>query len=219
MPRRTRYEVAREAGREALRDAILEAAAELVALEGASALTMRKLADHIGASTTVLYTLFDGKNGIVDAMVRSGHIILRERLEAIPASRAPMKRLAATAVVYREVALEDPARYQLMFGNALPGYQPSETTRTAVKESFDALATAIQQCIDAGALRPTTDARFAAELLIAAAHGAVSLELSGHFDEATRADERFSAVTAAVVEPFRAKVKSSAGQRSLWRVK
>ncbi|HEX6652306.1 MAG TPA: TetR/AcrR family transcriptional regulator [Thermoleophilaceae bacterium] len=202
MPRRTRYEVAREAGREALRSAVLQAAAELVALEGPSALTMRRLADHIGASTTVLYNLFDGKNGIIDAMVRSGHVVLRERLAAIPGDDGPAERLAASARVYREVALEDPARYQLMFGNALPGYQPSESARTAARSSFDALKALVQDGIEAGILKRGTDPDFAAELLTSAAHGAVSLELSGHFDDATRAEERFAALTSAALQPL-----------------
>jgi AcrR family transcriptional regulator len=202
VPKRTRYELAREAGRAALQDAVLQAAGELVAVEGASALTMRRLADHVGASTTVLYTLFDGKNGIVDAMVRSGHVTLRDRLEAIPAARTPMKRLAATARAYREVALEDPVRYQLMFGNAIPGYQPSESARATARSSFDVLKAAVRDCVDAGALARKTDAQFAAEILIAAAHGAVSLELAGYFDDGTRAEERFVALTSAAVQPM-----------------
>jgi AcrR family transcriptional regulator len=189
-------------GREALRDTVLKAANELLAVEGASALTMRRIADHIGSSTTVLYNVFDGKNGIIDAMVIAGHDSLRARLEAIPESEEPFARLAATGRIYRDAALDDPARYQLMFGNAVPGYQPSRRARQAAKLSFDALAAVVQQCIDAGVLVKTADAQFVAEILTAAAHGAVSLEIAGHFGDATRADERFAVISAASVRPF-----------------
>jgi AcrR family transcriptional regulator len=181
---------------------VLQAAGDLLALEGAGALTMRRIADHIGSSTTVLYNVFDGKHGIIDAMVREGHDALRARLEAIPESGDSFTRLAASATAYRDAALADPSRYQLMFGNAIPGYQPSESARDAARASFEALADLVRDCIDAGVLRKDADAQFVAELLIAAAHGAVSLELSGHFEDPARAQERFQALSAAAVRPF-----------------
>ncbi len=161
----TPYQSARSAAREALRDAVLNAANELLAFEGASALTMRRIADHIGSSTTVLYNVFGGKSGIIDAMVIAGHDSLRERLDAIPESDEPFARLAASGRVYREAALDDPARYQLMFGNLLPGYQPSRSAREAAGLSFAALASIVQECIDAGVLVQTADAQFVAEIL------------------------------------------------------
>jgi hypothetical protein len=89
-----------------------------------------------------------------------------------------------------------------MFGNAIPGYLPSETAREAARLSFDALVSAVRDCIEAGVFKKSTEPRFAAEILLAAAHGAVSLELSGHFDDAGRSGERFAVVTAGSVEPF-----------------
>ncbi len=196
------YEQARDAGRQALRDAVLQAAGDLLALEGAGALTMRRIADHLGSSTTVLYTVFDGKNGLLDAMIREGHEQLRDRVEAIPESQPPFERLAASARAFRAQALADPARYQLMFGNAVPGYQESQIARKARKSSFDALTTLVRECVDAGVLRKDAEPEFVSEILIAASHGAVSLELSGHFEDATRADERFAVLSAASVRPF-----------------
>jgi AcrR family transcriptional regulator len=203
--RATPYERARDVGRDALRDAVLQAAGELLSLEGAGALTMRRIADHIGSSTTPLYAVFDGKHGIIDAMVREGHELLRARLEAIPTTDDPLTRLAATGRVYREQALADPSRYQLMFGNAVPGYQRSEITVKAARASRDALASVVRECIDAGVLDKSSDPGFVSEILIAAAHGAVSLELSGHFEDPSLADERFSVLSAASLAPFLAR--------------
>jgi AcrR family transcriptional regulator len=196
------YERARGAGRDALRNAVLQVANDLLGLEGAGALTMRRIADQIGASTTVLYTVFDGKNGIIDAMYREGHERLRARLEALPRGGDSFARLAASGRVYRENALAEPAQYQLMFGNAVPGYLRTELAREAARASFDALAGAVRDCIVDGIL--TGDPQFISEILLAAAHGAVSLELSGHFDDPGLADERFAVLTAASVRPFMA---------------
>lgn len=181
---------------------MLKAAGDLLAHEGAGALTMRRIADHIGSSTTVLYNLFESKNGILDAMVRAGHEVLRARLEAIPRDLSPFERLVQSARVYRELALEDPARYQFLFGSVIPGYQRTGEATRAAQASFDALAAIVRECQLAAVLTEQADPGFISEILIAAAHGAVSLELSGHFDDPKRADRRFAVLTAASVEPF-----------------
>jgi len=185
-----------------LREAVLQTAGDVLAREGAGALTMRRIADQIGSSTTVLYALFDGKNGIVDAMVREGHHLLLERLEAVPRSGDALGRLAAMGDAYRRAALRDPARYQLMFGNPIPGYLPSEAAREAARSSFGALVAGVVDCIEAGVFEKSTEPRFAAEILVAAAHGAVSLELAGHFDSPEQSDQRFAVLSAASVRPF-----------------
>jgi AcrR family transcriptional regulator len=198
----TPYQQARDTGRQALRDAVLKAAGELLAAEGAGALTMRRIAEDIGSSTTVLYTIFDSKNGILDAMVQAGHEELRARLEAIPSDEAPFERLSETGRVYRAFALQDPARYQFLFGSAIPGYRRSQDAVAAARSSFDALANVVRVCQRTGIISRSTDAAFVSEILIAAAHGAISLELSGHFDDPRRADERFSVLSAASCAPF-----------------
>jgi AcrR family transcriptional regulator len=209
----TPYQRARDAGRQALRDAVLKAASELLAAEGAGALTMRRIADDIGSSTTVLYTIFDSKNGILDAMVQAGHEALRKRLEAIPSDDAPFERLAETARVYRSFALQDPARYQFLFGSAIPGYWQSQDAKSAAQASFDALADVVRECQRARIIRESADPAFVSEILIAAAHGAISLELSGHFDDPGRADERFSILSDASCAPFLVKKRAGPSRR------
>jgi len=198
----TPYQRARDAGRAALRDAVLKSAGNLLAAEGPGALTMRRIAELVGSSTTVLYSVFDGKFGIVDAVVAEGHKALLARLEEIPDELEAFERLAASGRAYREAGRADPALYQLMFGSTIPGYRQGGTARAAAQASFAALASIVQECIDAGVIEASADPRFVAEILIAAAHGAVSLELAGHFDDPARADERFAVLSAASVQPF-----------------
>jgi AcrR family transcriptional regulator len=200
--RGTPYKDARSVGQEALRQAVLRSARELLAAEGPDALTMRRIADALGSSTTVLYSNFAGKNAIIDAIVVAGHQELRERLGTIAAEQEPFARLAESARVYRRFALDDPARYRLLFGADLRGYERGTSAREAAQASFGALADLVRDCQSAGILRADADPDFVSEILIAAAHGAVSLELSGHFDDPLRADQRFAVLTAASAAPF-----------------
>jgi hypothetical protein len=71
----------------------------------------------------------------------------------------------------------------------------------AADAALGALVEIIEECMDAGVLR-RGDARFAAQVLTAAAHGAVSLELSHYFWSRENAEERYAALTRAAAEAF-----------------
>src|SRR5215207_1752375 len=145
-PGPTPYERAQRQGQDALRRALLDAASGLLLEEGPGALTMRRVAGAVGCSTTVLYTMFGGKEGLADALYREGFERLRRRLEAVDGDPGPQARLGALAHAYRDSAL--------------------------------------------------------AEVLWAAVHGAVSLELAGHFPDPGVALDRFQTLASAAILPF-----------------
>jgi AcrR family transcriptional regulator len=187
-------------GRAALRGAVLEAASRLLLEAGPPALTMRRIASEIGASTTVLYTMFGGKDGIADALYRDGFARLRQRIDDVPADRRPLERLAAASAAYRAAALADPAAYRLMFGLALPGFVPSAEAQAEARGALDGMVRIVEACILSGDFRPV-DARFAVDVLLAAAHGAMSLELAR--DEAAEwARERYRLATTGAAFAF-----------------
>jgi AcrR family transcriptional regulator len=197
----TPYELAQRDGQEALRRALLDAASRLLMAEGPQALTMRRVAGAVGSSTTVLYTMFGAKEGLADALYREGFERLRRRLEAVPGSSGPLARLGAMAHAYRDNALAERAYYGLMFQQAIPGFQPSSASLEAARDSLEVLARAVRACMDAGELEEG-DPRAVAEVLWAAVHGAVSLELAGHFPDPEAAADRFRTLAAAAARPF-----------------
>ena len=198
--RATPYEVAQRQGQEALRRVLLEAAGGLLLAEGAGALTMRRVAGAVGCSTTVLYTMFGGKEGLADALYREGFERLRRRLEAVPGGD-PLARLGALADAYRDNALAGRAFYGVMFQRAIPGFVPSAASLAVAGASLEVLARAVRAAMDAGVLRDG-DPRAVAEVLWAAVHGAVSLELAGHFPDPAVAADRFHTLASAAVLPF-----------------
>src|SRR5918995_6750313 len=129
-PGPTPYERAQRKGQEALRRALLDAASGLLLEEGPGALTMRRVAGAVGCSTTVLYTMFGGKEGLADALYQEGFERLRRWLEAV-ADDDPPARLRTLADAYRANALAERAYYGVMFQQALPGFRPSAASLTA----------------------------------------------------------------------------------------
>lgn len=197
----TPYQVAQRSGQEALRRTLLDAASRLLLAEGPGALTMRRVAGAVGCSTTVLYTMFGGKEGLADALYREGFERLRRRLEAV-ADDDPLARLGALAHAYRANALAERAYYGVMFQQAIPGFRPSAASLAAAGASLEVLARAVRAAMDAGALRPG-DPQPVAEVLWAAVHGVVSLELAGHFPDPATGADRYRSLASAAILPFR----------------
>jgi AcrR family transcriptional regulator len=197
----TPYKLAQRRGHEALRRALLDGASGLLVAEGPGALTMRRVAGAVGCSTTVLYTMFGAKEGLADALYREGFERLRGRLEAVPDGGDPLVRLGELARAYRENALTERAYYGVMFQRAIPRFEPSPASLAVAGESLEVLARAVRAAMDAGALRPG-DPRAVAEVLWAAVHGPVSLELAGHFPDPAAAADRFQTLASAAILPF-----------------
>jgi AcrR family transcriptional regulator len=200
-PGPTPYERAQRQGQEALRRALLDAASGLLLEEGPGALTMRRVAGAVGCSTTVLYTMFGGKEGLADALYREGFERLRRRLEAVDGASGPQARLGALAHAYRDSALAERGYYGVMFQQAVPGFRPSPGSLAVAGASLEVLTRAVGAAMAAGVLRPG-DPRAVAEVLWAAVHGAVSLELAGHFPDPGVALDRFQTLASAAILPF-----------------
>ncbi len=151
-----------------MRAHLLDTAGRLLAEEGPAALTMRRVAAEVGCSTTVLYTLFGGKDGLAAGLYREGFARLRRRLDALPPGPDPVGRLLVLGAAYRASALADPHYYRVMFLGAIPGFVPDEDARAGCDAAFAPLVEAAHAGIEAGLL-PASDERFTA-----AARAAVS---------------------------------------------
>jgi AcrR family transcriptional regulator len=120
--------------REATKTEILDAAWELVRTEGLAALTLRDLARNVGMQPPSLYSYFDSKHAIYDAMFLQGNLELLRRYEAIPELDDPADAFRASARLFVGFTVDDPARAQLMFMRTIPGFAPSpETYAVAVQ--------------------------------------------------------------------------------------
>jgi AcrR family transcriptional regulator len=157
--------------------AILRAASDLLASEGPGALSVRRIAAAAGCSTMGLYSRFGGKDGVVDELFAEGFEHLRASIDAMPVTASALDDFRVCARGYRETALAYSTHYMVMFGGAVPGFEPSEENHLVAKQSFDLLVARVQRCIDAGDF--AGDAVAIAEVAWASMHGMVMLELVG----------------------------------------
>jgi AcrR family transcriptional regulator len=171
-----------EAHGDTLRVAMLDAAGALLHLEGPQALTTRRLADAVGTSTQAIYTLFGGKEGIVRAMYREGFDRLEHQLDAVDTSAPAPEYLLGLGRAYRTAALRSPHYYDVMFGRPVPEFEPRPDDVERSLATQRVLTGGIVRCIESGMLRSDADPDEIGAFLWAAAHGLVSLELTGHLD-------------------------------------
>lgn len=164
------------------RRAVLDVASRLLANEGPSALTMRRLADEVGASTMVLYSRFEGREGLMNELLIEGFSRFADALGAVM-HPDPWEHLRQLGRAYRRFATENPTYYRLMWGSPqtsapLPRDCAPLPLQAHGQRAFGALLVAITRIL-ADLDRPARDAEPLAMSVWSTVHGFVSLELAG----------------------------------------
>ena len=96
--------------------------------DGLAALNLRDLAAKVGMRPPSLYSYFDSKHAIYDAMFLEGSLEMLGRFQALPEQEDPVEDLRAGARLFVQFGVEDPARAQLLFMRTIPGFEPSQET-------------------------------------------------------------------------------------------
>lgn len=114
--------------REATRQEILTAAWATAREHGLAQVTLREVAARVGMRAPSLYSHFESKNAIYDAMFGQAW---SEFLELSLSADTPRPRTARSALrryarLFFDFAVADLARHQLMNQRTLPGFVPSE---------------------------------------------------------------------------------------------
>jgi AcrR family transcriptional regulator len=125
-----------------------------------------------------VYNHFDSKAGIVEALFLQGFERLREAMVTLSDIEDPLEALFEGGRRYRSLALANPASYRLMFLNAVPGFEPSETARASAEAAFGGLVTTVVRAMEAGIV-VEGDPAMTSQMIWAACHGWVSLEICG----------------------------------------
>jgi AcrR family transcriptional regulator len=152
-----------------MRERLVGAALAILRREGAAALTVRNITAEAGCSTTGVYTYFGGKHGVVEAIFVEGF----DSFDRAVADGFEAGGMRGCGRAYREWALAHPTQYMVMFGRAVPDYEPSPGAHGRSLESFFRLVEVVDS------LRPGPDAAERAYHYWATVHGYVMLDLAG----------------------------------------
>lgn len=167
-----------------MQHALLGVARDLLATEGLEKLSTRRIAQQAGTSTTAIYSLFGGKDGLMEALYLDGFDRLENALRVSPGDGTDrhLERIVVLTRLYRAFALQHPQDYAVMFEQGIPDFQPSPAARLRAWQSLGPLIESIQNAQRSGLLLHQSPEDLAMKLWVAS-HGVVTLELAGYFPE------------------------------------
>ena len=171
---------------------LLAAAAEVLANEGRDAVTVRRLATEIGASTMAVYTHFGSLDDVLTALYRDGFDRFGAALDAPPVTDDPVADWMQQGRAYRRFALENRHLYRVMFHDGLVAFcHGDDSDQEARASTFFSLLGRIEHNV-AGGRWTIGDLFNAGQVVWATSHGHMSIELTGYFDALGRdAEELF----------------------------
>jgi AcrR family transcriptional regulator len=116
---------------------ILQAAWELAGEHGLAGISLRDLAARVDLRQPSLYSYFDSKHALYDAMFAQGCQQLIDELHRRPFSADPRRAVKEGARRFATLAVENPARAQLLFQRTIPGFEPSPESYALAVELLD----------------------------------------------------------------------------------
>ncbi|MFJ9723649.1 TetR/AcrR family transcriptional regulator [Streptomyces sp. NPDC101209] len=167
-----------------LRARLVDVGVELVAREGAQALTLREIARRAGVSHGAPRRYFPTHVELLSAIARRGFADLAERATAAvgEGTASPREQVAQLGRVYLEFALGNRGMYELMFRHDL-----LESGHLGLRDTSLPLFGRLVELV--GRARPEVDARIVAGALWANLHGIAQLWGWGSLQLATATED------------------------------
>jgi AcrR family transcriptional regulator len=174
-----------EHSREELKDLALRTAGDIVADEGAAALSMREVARRIGYTVGALYLVFENLDDLIVHLNERTVIELRESLERIRGrANQPGQNLRLLVAAYFGFALLHTARWRLVFEHRLPEGQKAPPTYAGHTAAIFALVK--QRLREIDGTRDDTAIAEVATALWSGAHGICMLAVTGKLQLASQ---------------------------------
>lgn len=171
----------RERNRQEMIDNILSIAREMMQADGVAALSLNAIARRLGVTPPALYTYFDGKHAIYDALFRMGFEEFGRRMRLIAQEeQSPYEQLKANFEEYLAFALDNPDLYQLMMQRPIPGFVPTEESMAVSLNNLQEAGEWLERLFEEAGFKPGMPMEEARDLLFAMTDGLASLHLANN---------------------------------------
>lgn len=128
-------------------DALLTAAREIFENGGLPALTVRRVAMAAGCTTMQVYSRYNGKNGLVQALFDEGFTALANAQQSVPHALPAAERVRQLCREYLRIAAEKPSHYALMLGGHSGDFQPAKESGDRAMATLTTLIEAVARAL------------------------------------------------------------------------
>jgi len=178
-----------EHSREELTELIVEATLELVREQGPAAVTARQIAEAVGYTPGMLYSIFDNLQAIyLHVNVVSLDQLYQQCVKAQKKARGPERSIRAMGLSYLEFAAENAHQFQLMF-QPMPQASTSQPIELGarIRSLFELVEKELKE-LDPSASESAL--KLGARTLWSGVHGAAALSLTDQlFSEEKNSDQ------------------------------
>ena len=184
-----------------LRRRILDSAIDVLATDGVTALTTRRVAQRAGTSPPAIYELFEHKAGLIRELFYEGFHRLHTAYMGLDTTDDPVADLAAAVHAFRAFAADNPNFFAVMYNRPFGQFAPSRDERSTGDATRQFLVDRVRRCVDAGEL--AGDPTDIAHILLGVAIGLAIQENAGWLGSTTRSrDRRWSLAVDASLHGF-----------------
>ena len=176
-------------------DRIVEVAAELIAERGFDQFSLRELADRLGVKTASLYNHISSLSELTSNIGQHAFERMAGQLYSRTEDALPFDTLYHIAIGYRKFAKQNPELYKTIV--KIPS-----TGSYDLIEKGQSLVHSLYPVLEACGLSENDIIHFS-RTIRSAMHGFVTLEEAGFFGTAVDADESYSYMVKALIQPLK----------------
>lgn len=138
-----------------LKNALIKAGADILAKDGVSGLSLRKVAQKAGVSHTAPYAHFADKQALIAAISTDGYRRLYEALSAAAQQHAgdPARQLIEGAWAYAQYALSDTDHFKITLSGAIEKEKDYPAFVEISQQSFALVVQIVEACQQAKVLK------------------------------------------------------------------
>lgn len=171
----------RKQNREEIIEDILQIAREMMRANGAASLSFNAIARQLGIKPPSLYTYFDSKHAIYDALFQRGwHLFIRQFDAARDQHMSFRDSTVRLFETYMRFAQENPDYFQIMFQRPVRDFVPSDESLAISFAALDHFTEDLERMLASEGIDPGIPPEQARDIIIALLHGVTEQHLANN---------------------------------------